>query len=177
MRIGVVYALGLAFALSSCGYHSLHGGEARERFRVELGNVAVADAIAADEAVAGAREVLSREGALGSGGDPRLVIDVTRIDESAEAISAPAKAPLARSVVVAVTGRGSVVDARHPDGPIRDTGDMRATALVRTPDDARGDAFVHDSAVRAAARRLGQKIAARAIGDPVSSEDGEGRAP
>jgi hypothetical protein len=166
--------------LAGCGYHALHGEGSVEKLRVELGTVSVADAIAADEVTAGARDALAKEGALGGGDGSagKLVIEVTRIDETADAIAAPSGgAPVAHAVVVAVVGRGTVYSARDSRGALRDTGDMRATALVSPGADARGDAFVHDSAVRAAARRLGRKIALRAIGEPVSSEDGEGRSP
>ncbi len=159
-----------------CGYHAVHGGEARERLRPSLGTVTIADAVAADEVLAGAREALAREGALGGAGDPKLVLEVTRIDETADSISAQGGVPSARGLTVAVVGRGLVQDGAQPNAT-RDTGDMRATVTRATPGDVRADAFAHDDAVRAAAHRLGWKIALRALGEPVTSEDGEGRLP
>lgn len=166
----------VASLVAGCGYHAVHGGDARERLRPSLGTIAIADAVAADEVLAGARETLAREGALGGGGDPELVLDVTRIDESADSISAQGGAPSARGLTVAVVGRG-LVQERAAHAVLRDTGDMRATVTRATPGDARADVFAHDDAVRAAARRLGRKLALRALGEPVASEDGEGRLP
>ena len=157
----------------ACGYHAVHGGEARERLRPSLGTIAIADAVAADEVLAGAREELARENALGGAGDPELRIEVTRIDESADSISASGGAPSARGLTVAVVGRGLVEEQNQT----RDTGDMRASVTRATPGDSRSDLFAHDDAVRAAAHRLGRKIALRALGEPVASEDGEGRLP
>ena len=158
-----------------CGYHAVHGGEARERLRPSLGTVTIADAVAADEVLSGARETLAREGALGGAGDRELVLEVTRIDESADSISAQGGVPLARGLTVSAVGRGLVED--QTGLPLRDTGDMRATVTLATPGNARADTFAHDDAVRAAARRLGQKLALRAMGEPVSTEEGEGQRP
>lgn len=171
----LVFCIAALSALPACGYHAVHGGAARERLRPLLGAVTIADAVAAEEVLAGARETLAREGALGGAGDPQLVLDVTRIDESADSISAQGGVPSARALTVAVVGRGIVQDGAQ--GGQRDTGDMRATVTRATPNGVRADAFAHDDAVRGAAHRLGQKIALRALGEPVSSEDGEGRSP
>ena len=172
----LVLALAIASLGLGCGYHVVHGGDARERLRPSLGTVTIADAVAADLVLAGAREALAQEGALGGAGDLRLVLEVTRIDESADSISAQGGVPSARGLTVAIVGRGLVTDTARANA-LRDTGDMRATVTRATPGDVRADAFAHDDAVRAAAHRLGRKIALRALGEPVSSEDGEGRLP
>lgn len=176
MKSRLAFVLVACTLLSGCGYRLVHGGEDRERLRPVLGRIAISDAVAADEVVAGARETLAREGALGGPHDHRLVLEIVRIDEAADSISSQGGVASARGLTVSVLGRGLVQDGAG-GAELRDTGDMRATVTIRTADSARADTFTHDDAVRAAARRLGQKLALRAMGEPVSSEDGEGRLP
>jgi hypothetical protein len=124
-------AFALALASAGCGYHALHGGGSPEKLRVELGTVSISDSIAADEVTAAAREALAKEGALGGGTENKLVIEVTRIDETAEAIAAPKDAPFARSVVVAVVGRGTVYSAGDSKSALRDTGARTRSSTMR----------------------------------------------
>jgi hypothetical protein len=61
--------------------------------------------------------------------------------------------------------------------PQADTGDMRAEDSITADEAAAGGAdprasfFHHADASRAAARRLGRKLAARLLGQPSASED------
>jgi hypothetical protein len=176
------------FALGSCGYHALNGAALGERLHVALARSLVADAIATDEVVSGAREELAREGALAAGdGYPRVEIEVLRADESSEGVAASSAAlgagaggaPRARATEVGLVARAWLV--RTPGGaPERDTGDVRALDLVATDvaagvADPRSDVFHHADALRAAARRVGQRLAARVLGNPTASDEAVGR--
>jgi hypothetical protein len=168
----------LVFLLAGCGYRAVYGNEAT-RLHVQLGRAVIADAVAADEVLAGAREALAREGSLAQGeGYPRLVIEVLRIDETSEAItsvSAPGGTlPRAASVRRAVLARAWVETS--PGTRERDTGDVRSEDLVAVRDAPVADELASLDASRAAARRLGRKLALFALGHPTASE-GLGREP
>jgi hypothetical protein len=162
-----------------CGYRAVYGGGNPERMHVKLVRTLVPDAIASDEVASGAREELARQGALEAGdGYPRVEIEVLRADEASEGIAAGANGPLARGTDVAIVGRAWLM--RAPGGPQEgDSGDLRAEEVV-TVDvtqralDPRASAFHHADALRAAARRLGAKLAHKVMGQPAASEDAEG---
>ncbi len=156
--------------LSACGYRSVYATPAA-KLHVKLGRVAIADAAAASEVVSGAREYLAREGALASGdGFPALEVDVLRVDETSEGISATAaNEPRARATRLGVLGRATVVPRDGGDATT-DTGDVRASELVAVPLDPAAELSGRSDAVRAIARKLGQKLAARALGHPEAGE-------
>jgi hypothetical protein len=136
------------------------------------------DAVAADEVVSGAREELARAGALeGGDGYPRMEIEVLRADEASEGIAAGASGPVARGTGVAVVGRAWVAPGPGEGAAhVSDTGDMRAEESITVDqtlgaDDPRASLFHRADARRAAARRLGRKLAARVLGQPSASED------
>jgi len=168
-----------SWLLAACGYAPLYatppaGGAAR--LHVTLVHARVADGVADDEVVRGVRDALAREGALAPGlGYPRVEIEVLRADEASEGIADAAGAPRARASAVGVVARGWIV--RTKDGPMEaDTGDVRAVVVSATPaDDARGalplDALRHDDALRAAARRVGERVGRRILGHPVASDE------
>jgi hypothetical protein len=159
-----------AAALPACGYHTVYGEAAAERLHVRLHSAPVADAVVADEVLSGAREALAREGALAPGdGWPALEIDVTRIDEISTGIAADTTGPVARASARGVVGRAWVVPQK--DGPAeRETGDMRAEETLAIQPSATSDALAQSDAARAAARRLGHKLALRVLGHPTASE-------
>lgn len=156
--------------LAGCGYRAVYGEGARERLHVRLHAAPVAGAVAADEVVSGAREALAREGALAPGdGWPSLEIDVTRIDETPAGMAADPAGPLARASARGVVGRAWVVASK--DAPAeRDTGDLRAEVMLSVHASAPADALAQEDAARAAARRLGRKLALRVLGHPVATE-------
>ena len=180
-------ALGLAlgFGVAGCGYQPVHGGEnaTAERLHVHLVNARVADAITSDEVASGARNTLAKEGALAPGaGYPRVEIEVLRADETSEGVIAVGGArgvPRARASEIGIVARAWLV---RTEGGVRerDTGDVRAFDLVATP--ARGDiggdlaaeSFRHDDALRAVARRVGQRLALRILGHPVAKDESAG---
>jgi hypothetical protein len=62
---------------------------------------------------------------------------------------------------------------RSGDGPReRETGDMRTTDVRAAESDPRLEALRQDDAARAAARRLGQRLARRILGEPETSDEG-----
>jgi hypothetical protein len=177
-----------AALVAGCGYHAVHGGTDEQRLHVVLARSIVADAMASDEVVSGAREELAREGVLAAGdGYPRVEIEVLRADESSEAVADPSSvvgsgaggAPRARATEVGFVARAWLV--RSPGAaPERDTGDVRAMDLVgadvsSTRPDPRADLFHHTDALRAVARRLGTRLASRVLGHPTSSDESIGR--
>jgi hypothetical protein len=170
---------------SGCGYHAAHGGEASGRLHVGLARSLVADAVAANEVVSGVREALAREGALAGGeGWPRVEVEVLRTGEASEGIvvggTALAPAPQARGIAVSIAARAWI--AASPDAPPeRDTGDVTSEDVIAVDAaggtlDLRSAAFHRADAVRAAARRLGERLGQRVIGLPTAGagEDGDG---
>lgn len=171
IRLSLLLAL-----VAGCGYRAVYGGGQPERLHVKLMRTMVPDAIASDEVASGLREELARQGALDVGdGYPRVEIEVLRADEASEGIAAGANGPLARATDVAILGRAWLV--RSPGAsPESDSGDMRAQEVI-TLDvtqgvlDPRASGLHHADALRAAARRLGRKLARRVMGQPAASED------
>lgn len=175
----VTRALAGVFALGvSCGYAPVYPTGGSDRLHVKLTRSLVADAVAADEVAQGAREELARQGALEGGeGYPCLEIEVLRADETSEGLAvAPGTAAgiAARGTAVALVARGRVVE-QAGDEPVRDSGDVRAEAAIAV-DETNGAAdpvagsFHFADALRSAARRVGSKVARRAMGLPAAGE-------
>ncbi len=168
-------AFALASILGACGYRSVHGGAAEERFAVVLVSSNVPDAVASDEVVAGVRDELARAGALRAGsGYPRCEVEVLRADEAAEGIGATPNAdgvllPDARATRVGIVARGFIVRSKEAPRE-RDTGDVRATEVVSVAPDARAATFRNADALRTAGRRAGRRIGAHVLGLPTASD-------
>jgi hypothetical protein len=174
----------LAFVLPmvacSCGYRPLYGGEGFERLGVVSASPLVADTGVVAAVEAGVRAGLARAGGLREGtGYPHAVFEVLRIDAASEGMAAAnglgaqpgSSGPLARGTRIGVVARAWV--ERTPDGPReRDTGDVRAVELMAVEGDARLEALRRDDALRAAARRLGERLARRLLGEPDAPDDG-----
>jgi hypothetical protein len=137
----------------------------------------VGDAIAADEVASGLREELARAGALEAGdGYPRVEIEVLRADETSEGVAAGASGPVARGTDVGMRARAWIATSQGSQQD--DTGDMRAeettaTDAVAGAPDPRASGFHHADAMRAAARRLGRKLAAKLLRQPATSEQAD----
>ena len=167
-------------SLAACGYRAVYGGLAPVRLHVKLVRTLVADAVASDEVAAGVREELARSGALeGGDGYPRVEIEVLRADESSEGIVASAGAvsrPVARATDVGIAARAWLV--REPGAPPEsDTGDLRIEETIAVDEtasgpDPRASAFHQADALRAAARRLGRRLADKVTGEPAASDEG-----
>jgi hypothetical protein len=175
---------------AACGYHPLYGGESPTRLHVALRRSLVADAVATDEVLSGVREALAEEGALAAGdGYPRVEVEVLRADEASEGIAAPSGAlgssagggGRARATEVGLVARAYIVFG--PGGAEeRDTGDVRAMDLVASDlslgvPNPGADAMHHADALRLVARRLGERLALRVLGNPTASDEGIEREP
>jgi hypothetical protein len=151
----------------------VYGAHDGVKFSVALSSARVADAVAADEVLSGARDELAREGALAAGeGYPRVEVEVLRADETSQAVLAPSgsNAPVARATDVAIVARAWIATAPGAEHE-RDTGDMRAADLVAPELTARADALSHADALRAAARRIGARLARKVLGHPAPSNE------
>ena len=166
----------LVAASASCGYAPVHTGVADEHLHVVLSMSRVPDAVASDEVLAGLREELARGGALASGdGYPRCEVEILRADESSEGIAATPDAagrlqPQSRATRVGLVARAWVLRAPGGDHE-RDTGDLRAFETVSVAVDSRAATFRHSDALRAAGRRVGQRLASRIMGLPSASDE------
>jgi hypothetical protein len=161
----------------ACGYHPVYGSQAPMRLHVKVTRTLVPDAVAADEVASGMRDELAREGALDGGdGWPRAEVEVLRADDSSEGIAVRSGAPAARAEEVSIVARAWITPEPGAS-PEHDTGDMRAAVVAAVDEstcgafDLRASGFHHADALRAAARRLGQKLARKLIGHPATSED------
>jgi hypothetical protein len=100
---------------------------------------------------------------------------VLRADEESDGIAAASGGPRARATDLALVARAWITE-EPGSASRRDTGDMRASE-VATVDvmsgnlDARGSGFHRRDALRAAARRLGQKLARKLMGKPAASDE------
>ncbi len=161
-----------AVLASGCGYHSVYAQPAGERLSVQVGQILIPGALAAQSAASGARAELSAAGMLASAAAaPRLVIDVLRVDELSRAIHvAETGQPAAAAMSIALTARGRVFRAGIPD-PQLDTGDVRRAVQVSGDADPRADSAAYDEAVRTAAERAGRAIARAALGIPEPADE------
>jgi hypothetical protein len=169
-------ALAASLSCASCGYAPVHTGVADEHLHVVLEVSRVPDAVASDEVLAGVREELARGGALASGdGYPRCEVEILRADEASEGIAAVPDAagrlqPQSRAMRVGLVARAWVLRAPGGDHE-RDTGDIRAFETVSVAGDSRAATFRHSDALRAAGRRVGQRLASRIMGLPSPSDE------
>jgi hypothetical protein len=183
----------IAVAASSvaCGYRPLYSGaQGDERLAVIGVTPLVADASVVAEVEAGVRAGLARAALLRAGGAyPRVVVEVLRMDAQSEGIAAvpggvrppevggvPVGAagplrPLARGTRVAVVAR-AWLERSEGGQKERQTGDLRAADVMQVEIDARLEALRLDDASRAAARRLGERLARRVLGEPEAPDDG-----
>jgi hypothetical protein len=191
LALAQLFSLAVAGALlAACGYRPLYAGaQGEERLAVTGVTPLVADASVVAEVEAGVRAGLARAALLrGGGGYPRVVVEVLRIDTQSEGIAAvpggvrpevggasvdaagPLR-PLARGTRVGVLARAWL--ERSQGGPKeRQTGDLRAVDVMQVEADARVEALRLDDTSRAAARRLGERLARRVLGEPDAPDDG-----
>jgi len=178
-RRGSAAEIGLLVAASTataCGYHPVYGAGATERLHVMLVRARVPDPIASEEVASGMREGLAQAGALAPGdGFPRAEIEVLKSDESSEAMTVGTAGPVARATDVGILARAWVVSDAGGQR-VRDTGDIHADEVIAVDRiqgvlDPRGAGFREADALRAAARRLGHKLASKLLGDAAASEE------
>ena len=163
----------------SCGYSPVYSMPASEQLSVALVGARAADAVTSDEVIAGLRDTLAREGALSPGANyPRIEVEVLRADETSEGIAAVASpgghVPRARGSEVGIVARAWIA---RSSGAAReaDTGDVRGFDLVASPNEnssLTAEALGHDDALRATARRVGQRLALRVLGHSAAADEG-----
>jgi hypothetical protein len=116
-------------------------------------------------ALSGVRAGLSQAGALEAGTSfPRVVIEVLRVDELPSGIEAfPGGVPMGSGSAVGVVGRAWVLPSPGA-GPANPTGDVRRVEYVGQGSEAMVAEYAYASAVRSAARRVGEALARRILG-------------
>ncbi|MFC1642162.1 hypothetical protein ACFL5O_05660 [Myxococcota bacterium] len=160
-------------SVCSCGYRPAFAvPEPAENLSVAVAPPLVAEVDAVRCALAGAQSELSRFGALAGGpGYPRLLVEVTRVDEKAGGIAIagppdrPSLIPLARASRVGVAGRAWVEESFGAE-PSRDVGDVRRTEEYAPLVDPRFEALAHQRALCSAGSELGRALARRVLGVP-----------
>lgn len=168
----------LPLLLGACGYQPLYGGQPAARLHVRMVRTLLPDAAASDEVASGIREELALEGALLPGdGWPRVEFEVLRAINSSEGVSDRLGAPFARGVGVGVVARAWIA-AGPEQPPSQDTGDMQAEEVITVDQtagalDPRATAFHTRDALRAAARRLGYRLARKLMGHPAVDEESD----
>jgi hypothetical protein len=166
----VAKALSFALVCTSCGYRSLNAPHdtAESRLAVAAAPLRNPQGFALEAAMAGARRELGRAGALKSGGYPRLVVELVRVDDGSAGIAAVDGQPLARGARVGVVVRGWV-ERREGGDTERDTGDVRREERVANGGIG-ADPQRNAHAVREAARAAGEAVARRVLGEPEPAD-------
>jgi hypothetical protein len=163
--------LGFALLPGACGYRAVYSDpEPSARLSVVGASTGVPDAEIVQAVLAGLRSELARNGVLGTGGYPRVVVEVVRVDERASGVVAPGDTPWGRGSRVAVVAR-AWVEERAGMGPSRDTGDVRRTGDTASATTERGDAIRVREALRGAAEAAGRALARRILGQPAGPEE------
>jgi hypothetical protein len=138
---------------------------------VELGQVLIPEALAAQSAASGARAELAAAGMLEHGSDSRrLVIDLLRVDEVSRAIHVEAGRPTAGGMGIAVVVRARLFDQNSQE-PVLDTGDVRRAVQEAGDQDPHVDSAAYDEALRSAAERAGRAVARAALGIPEPADE------
>lgn len=159
-------ALVVSISVAGCGYHSLASAPKEQRLAVVLRASHAVDAMTAAEVLVGVRDTLAHEGLLRDGTEmPRIEVEVTGDEFAGAGVTAVGGVPLAQSSEARLIGRAWLVRERN-ESSSWETGDMRATSLYA----AQGDEVLRSqTAARAAARELGQRLGLRALGEPTAS--------
>lgn len=167
-------SLSVAFLLgalgTACGYRPLHEARGpREALAVvSVRGAASVDAALRAEVERGARAVLSRAGALrGGDGLPRLVVEIVESDISGAGLARHESVPIARAMRARISGRAYI--EAEPGGWVEgDTGIVSTEEVVAVESRALVESWREEAALRAAARRLGEELAKRALGEPLT---------
>lgn len=159
---GLVFLLGVLGM--ACGYRPLYGARAPLGLSVVSVSRASTDAALEAEVERGARAVLARAGALRDG-FPRLVVEIVESEISEAGLARHESGPVARAMRARLSGRGFI--ERDPSGLVEwDTGLLRTEEILAVESRALVEAWREEAALRAAARRLGEELAKRALGEP-----------
>ncbi len=172
VRRRVCLALLLSVVLG-CGYGPAYGGKRPEaRLSVVLSPARAPEAGAMMAIADGLRGELSRQGVLRPGTSyPRVVVELVRVDERSagqravtnhSGVGGDALA-VSRASLVGVTARAWIEEGPH-QRPIRDTGDVRRTAMQAT-----GSGLIEvdrrETALRIAGQAVGAALGRRVVGE------------
>ena len=160
---------------AGCGYRSANSVPAHAPLGVTAAPFKTPHPEALEAALSGVRAGLSQSGVLAPGDAyPRVVVELLRVDELPAGIAAtgPSEAavPLARGSAVGVVGRVWVLSSAGAP-PANDTGDVRRVEYVAQSSEPVTSRFAYASAVRSAARKLGEALARRILGSPEPGTD------
>jgi hypothetical protein len=162
-RAAVLLGLSCVFG---CGYRPLRNGLAGAP-RIDVSSatssvIASAEAALEEEAATGARAELARHGALARGAPARLVVELVRLDESAEGIAPTETGSRGRGVRLRLIARGVLTE-----GAARfETADVEATETIASPPDAASWQAIRGAAARGLSRRAGALVAREVLGLP-----------
>jgi hypothetical protein len=155
---------------SACGYRAEYdSAPPAQRLSVTAAPALVARPEAVQATLAGVRQELASAGALRPGKTfPRVVVEITRLDETAIGIAeadggGEGSIPLGRGSAVGVLGRAWVEETAGAR-PARDTGDVRRVQRYASSPEPRIEAQRHSEAMRSAARELGRALGRRILG-------------
>ena len=138
---------------------------------MQVGQVLIPEAIAAQAAASGVRSELAAAGLLADSGQfPKLVLDVLRVDQVSRGIHVQAGQPRAAGMSIALTVRGRVFQADDQE-PRFDSGDVRRSVQLSGDSDPRTDSAAYDVALRSAAEHAGRAVARMALGIPEPNDE------
>ena len=172
MSLKLLCFTAVTWGLVGCGYRSPYDAASVARLSVAPAPMKTPHFEALQAALSGVRAGLSQAGALESGTSfPRVVVEVLRVDEVAAGIqAADGELPLARGSAVGVVARAWIV--RGPGGePDNATGDVRRVEYVGQGSEPMTGEYAYTSAVRSAARRVGEALARRILGAAEPGND------
>jgi hypothetical protein len=186
----VARGLWWSVALTACGYRPMYGSSQTPSLVVVGSPATVADVALLVEVESGMRTGLARAGALRDAlrAYPRVVVEVLRVDRASEGVVAlpggrretrvgglPLAPSLPHSPLARATRVGVVAHAwieREPGAAReRDTGDVRTSETIALEPVAAVEVLRYDDAVRAASRRLGERLARIVLGYPDAADD------
>lgn len=161
-------------ALVSCGYRPAYEPRAT-RLSVAAAPMKTPHFEALQAALSGVRDELSQAGSLQADARfPQVVVEMLRVDELPAGIAAvsggSASVPAARGSAVGVVARAWIVEsAGRP--PVNETGDVRRVEYVAQGSEPMAAEFAYSSAVRSAARSVGEALARRILGAAEPAAD------
>ena len=170
-RLRFCVPVGLLLVLQGCGYQPVYGQAGREHLSVQVGQMLIPEAVAAQAAASGARSELAAAGLLANDAQyPRLVLDILRVDELSRGIHVQSGQPRAAGMSIALTVRARVFQAASQEARL-DTGDLRRSVQLTGDADLGVDSAAYDAALRSAAEHAGRAAARMALGIPEPNDD------
>jgi hypothetical protein len=159
---------------TACGYRPAYGTDAHSGYSVTASTFRTPSLDAVEATLSGVRAGLSQAGSLTPGDSfPTVVVELLRVDEVPVGLAATGSgepSPLARGSAVGVVARAWVL-REAGSLPIRDTGDMRRVEYVAQGAASAGAGFGYATAVRGAARKVGEALARRILGEVEPTDD------